>query len=178
MRYALFISNNEDYIDYLRKNAKQAQLCCIVSNGIEIKADAPVFQLNSQKHSPEIEKKMISFLEKNSAEWIVLANYCYLVKQDLIDKFRNRIISVHPSLLPLYPGKIRKVYEEVLNRGSKLTGCTVHFVDEGVDTGRILVQEPVKILENDTVMSFHKRMIEAEQKALAGALDLIAKEKV
>lgn len=113
---------------------------------------------------------------------IVLAGFLVVLPEPLIREYKNRIINIHPSLIPSFCGKGfygLRVHEAVLNRGVKVTGATVHFVDEGTDTGPILLQKAVAVLEGDTPELLQRRVMEqAEWILLPKAIDLIANGKV
>lgn len=113
---------------------------------------------------------------------IVLAGFLVTIPAAMIEKYRNRIINIHPSLIPSFCGVGfygLKVHEAVLARGVKVTGATVHFVDEGTDTGPILLQKSVEVHEEDTPESLQQRVMEeAEWQLLPRAIDLIANGKV
>lgn len=117
-------------------------------------------------------------VEQAAPELIVLAGFLVVLPQCMIEKYRNRIINIHPSLIPSFCGKGyygMKVHEEALKRGVKVTGATVHFVDEGTDTGPIILQKAVEVKEDDTPESLQKRVMkEAEWKILPEAIRLIA----
>ncbi len=113
---------------------------------------------------------------------IVLAGCLVVLPEALIKKYTNKIINIHPSLIPAFCGKGYyglKVHEEVLKRGVKLTGATCHFVDAGTDTGPIIFQKPVEILENDTPEILQRRVMEqAEWIILPKAIDDIANGRI
>ena len=113
---------------------------------------------------------------------IVLAGFLVVLPEQMITKYRNRIINVHPSLIPSFCGKGfygLKVHEAALKRGVKVTGATVHFVDEGTDTGPIILQRAVEVKAGDTPEILQKRVMEqAEWKILPQAIDLIANGKL
>ena len=121
-----------------------------------------------------------AFLDK--VDLIVLAGFLVTIPAAMIEKYRNRIINIHPSLIPSFCGVGfygLKVHEAVLARGVKVTGATVHFVDEGTDTGPILLQKSVEVNEDDTPESLQRRVMEeAEWQLLPRAIDLIANGKV
>ena len=113
---------------------------------------------------------------------IVLAGCLVVIPEEMVKSYPNRIINIHPSLIPAFCGKGfygLKVHEKVLERGVRVTGATVHFVDEGTDTGPIILQQPVMTAQEDTPEILQKRVMEqAEWKILPKAIDLIANEKV
>lgn len=106
------------------------------------------------------QEKLADFLLAEGVEIICLAGFMRLVKAPLLEKFPNRIINIHPSLLPHFPGMM--AWKQAVDAGVKESGCTVHYVDEGMDTGPILLQATVPVLENDTPETLHKR-IQAEE---------------
>ena len=125
------------------------------------------------------------FLEKMDAlnpDLIVLAGFLVVIPPKMIEKYRNRIINIHPSLIPSFCGTGYyglKVHEAALARGVKVVGATVHFVDEGTDTGPIILQKAVEVEEGDTPEVLQRRVMEqAEWKILPKAIDLIANGKV
>ena len=113
---------------------------------------------------------------------MVLAGFLVVLPESMIQKYRNRIINIHPSLIPSFCGTGYyglKVHEGALARGVKVTGATVHFVDEGTDTGPIILQQPVMVEQEDTPETLQRRVMEqAEWKILPRAIDLIARGKV
>lgn len=126
-----------------------------------------------------------AFLEKlNSYEvdLVVLAGFLVVIPEMMIRQYRNRIINIHPSLIPSFCGKGfygLKVHEGVLSRGVKVTGATVHFVDEGTDTGPIILQKAVEVQQGDTPEILQRRVMEqAEWVIMPKAIDLIANGKV
>lgn len=125
---------------------------------------------------------LLSALESFEPDLIVLAGYLVAVPPEMVGHFRGRIINIHPSLIPSFCGKGYyglKVHEAVLERGVKVTGATVHFVDEGMDTGAILLQKAVEVRPGDTPEALQRRVMEeAEWKILPRAIDLIANGKV
>lgn len=130
----------------------------------------------------EFHKALISALDERKVDLVVLAGYLVVIPEEMIQKYRNRIINVHPSLIPSFCGTGYyglKVHEGVLSRGVKVTGATVHFVDEGTDTGPIILQKAVAVEQGDTPEVLQRRVMEqAEWKILPQAIDLIANGKV
>jgi len=124
----------------------------------------------------------LDILEEHKIDLIVLAGYLSIVPELIIKKYSNKIINVHPSLIPAFSGKGYyglKVHEEVLKRGCKLTGATVHFVDEGTDTGLIIMQKAVGVEVEDTAESLQKRVMEkAEWIILPKTIDLISNNMI
>ena len=121
-------------------------------------------------------------MDRYELDLIVLAGFLVKVPEIMIEKYRNRIINIHPSLIPSFCGVGYyglKVHEAALKRGVKLTGATVHFVDEGMDSGPILLQKAVEVLPGDTPESLQKRVMEqAEWQLLPQAIDMIANGRI
>ena len=111
---------------------------------------------------------------KNSL--ICLAGFMRILSPEFIKKFKNRILNIHPSILPAFPGL--DAQRQAIESGVDHSGCTVHFVDEGVDTGPIIVQETVKIKNDDTEETLSKRILAKEHKAYVKAVKLIAEKKI
>jgi phosphoribosylglycinamide formyltransferase-1 len=118
------------------------------------------------------EKAYISAIEASGADIIVLAGFMRIIKPGLLNAFPQRIINIHPSLLPAFPGL--HAWQQALEYGVKVAGCTVHFVDAGTDTGPIIVQKSVPVLDDDTAELLHARIQEQEHIAYQEALQLIA----
>ena len=123
-------------------------------------------------------KGLLEALDEVAPDLIVLAGFLVVIPEEMIERYRNRIINVHPSLIPSFCGTGfygLKVHEGVLERGVKVTGATVHFVDEGTDTGPIILQKAVYVKAGDTPKTLQLRVMEeAEWKILPQAIDLIA----
>lgn len=125
---------------------------------------------------------VIGAFDKEQVDLVVLAGYLVILPENLIEKYKNKMINIHPSLIPSFCGAGfygLKVHERVLERGVKVTGATVHFVDEGTDTGPIILQKAVEVKQGDTPEVLQRRVMEeAEWKILPRAIDLIANGKV
>ena len=130
----------------------------------------------------EFNKAFLEKLDSYEVDLVVLAGFLVVIPPEMIAKYRNRIINVHPSLIPSFCGTGfygLKVHEGALERGVKVTGATVHFVDEGTDTGPIILQKAVEVLDGDTPEILQRRVMEqAEWVILPKAIDLIANGKV
>ena len=130
----------------------------------------------------EFHKALLAELQKNQIDLVVLAGYLVAVPPMIVEAYPNRIINIHPSLIPSFCGTGfygLRVHEGVLNRGVKITGATVHFVDTGTDTGPIRLQKAVEVQQGDTPEVLQRRVMEeAEWKILPEAIDLIANGKV
>ena len=170
---------------------KNAEISLVISNkasafalerakkaGIEAKCISP-----SAFGARELfNKALIKALDEAEIDLVVLAGFLVIIPGEMVAKYRNRIINIHPSLIPSFCGTGHyglKVHEKALERGVKLTGATVHFVDEGTDSGPIILQKAVEVKDNDTAESLQLRVMEeAEWKILPEAIELIASGKV
>jgi phosphoribosylglycinamide formyltransferase 1 len=114
--------------------------------------------------SPGVEERLAGALRDAGCEMLVLAGYMRMVKAPLLDAFPDRILNIHPSLLPAFPGL--DAWRQALEAGALHSGCTVHMVDSGMDTGRILAQRTVPVLPGDTPGSLHARIQQAEHELL------------
>ncbi len=130
----------------------------------------------------EFNDALLSAIDDASPDLIVLAGFLVVLPEKLVKKYSNKIINIHPSLIPSFCGVGYyglRVHEEALKRGVKVTGATVHFVDEGCDSGPIILQKAVEIQQDDTPEILQKRVMEqAEWKIMPKAIDLIANGRV
>ena len=127
------------------------------------------------------EDKIIELLKENNIDLIVLAGYLKIITPKFVDEFRNKIINIHPSLIPSFCGKGyygEKVHQGVIDYGAKVTGATVHFVDEGADTGAIIMQETVNVEQGDDAKSLAKRVLEVEHRILKESIRLFCENKL
>lgn len=164
----IVISNNPNA--YALERAK--------NNGINAECISP----KNFESREEFNDALINRLDECNLDLIVLAGCMVVLPAKLIEKYRNKIINIHPALIPAFCGKGfygLHVHEEVLKRGVKLTGATVHFVDEGTDTGPIILQKAVEVKNDDTPEVLQRRVMEeAEWKIMPEAINLIANGKV
>ena len=130
----------------------------------------------------EFDDALLKLLQSYQVDLVVLAGYLVIVPKNVVKAYTNRIINIHPSLIPSFCGDGfygLKVHEAVLARGNKVTGATVHFVDDGTDTGPIILQKAVYVQEGDTPEVLQKRVMEeAEWNILPEAINLIANDKI
>lgn len=170
---------------------KNAEISLVISNkasafalerakkvGIEAKCIAP-----SAFGTRELfNKALIKALDEAKIDLVVLAGFLVIIPEEMVAKYRDRIINIHPSLIPSFCGTGYyglKVHEKALERGVKLTGATVHFVDEGTDSGPIILQKAVEVKDDDTAESLQLRVMEeAEWKILPEAIELVVSGKV
>ena len=112
------------------------------------------------KLEPEAELRVVEILQNAAVEWVVLAGYMRMIKPPLLEAFPRRIINIHPSLLPAFPAL--ESWKQALAAGVAETGCTVHYVDAGMDTGDVIAQRAVPVLPGDTAETLHARIQVAE----------------
>lgn len=196
LNIAVFVSgggtNLQGIIDNIKTGfIKNARIALVISN----KKDAYALERAENNNIPRktLSQKdfkshdlyceaLLKTLAGYKVDLIVLAGYLLIMPETIIKEYRNRIINIHPSLIPSFCGKGYyglKVHEAVLERGCKITGATVHFVDEGTDTGPIILQKAVEVLEEDTPKSLQSRVMEeAEWKILPETINLIANNKI
>jgi phosphoribosylglycinamide formyltransferase-1 len=126
------------------------------------------------KLEPEQEERLAQMLREAGVELVVLAGYMRMVKSPLLDAFPRRIINIHPSLLPEFPGL--EAWRQAVDARASKSGCTVHFVDAGMDTGEIIAQSEVPVLPDDTAETLHARIQIAEHKLYPAVLAQLAAE--
>lgn len=119
------------------------------------------------------EQAYLTAMQDARVDLVVLAGFMRILKGAFLKAFENRVVNIHPSLLPAFPGM--KSWKQALDHGVKVTGCTVHFVDQGVDSGPIIAQESVPVLENDTAETLHERIHAAEHRLYPRCIAMIAK---
>lgn len=190
-KIAVLISGGGSNLQAIIDNIENGYLNCSIECVISDKKDAfglerakrhniKTYVFDKKEYGAELSYRILETLE-NKVDLIVLAGYLSILNWDIIKKFKDKIINVHPSLIPSFCGKGMygiKVHEKALEYGVKITGCTVHFVDEGTDTGSIIIQKAVEVKDNDTAESLQKRVLEQEHRALSEAIKLISEDKV
>ena len=128
------------------------------------------------KLDEEAERNLLATLEKENVDLIVLAGFMRILKGEFLRVFEHRVVNIHPSLLPAFPGL--EAWKQALDYGVKVTGCTVHFVDQGVDTGPIIGQQTVHVVAGDTAHTLHARIQEAERELYPECVAALARGKV
>lgn len=158
------ISNNKNAYALQRAEKNGIKACCVSPKDYESRE--------------EFNRVLLDTVNEAAPDLIVLAGFLVVIPKEMIAAYRNRIINIHPSLIPSFCGTGYyglKVHEGVLERGVKITGATVHFVDEGTDTGPIILQKAVAVEEDDTPEVLQKRVMEqAEWMIMPKAIDMIA----
>ena len=128
------------------------------------------------KLDEQAEQAFVKRLAEAEVDLIVLAGFMRILKGDFLRAFANRVINIHPSLLPAFPGL--EAWKQALDYGVKVTGCTVHFVDQGIDSGPILGQETVPVLEGDTAATLHERVQQAERSLYPKVVRALAEGRI
>ena len=183
-------SNMEAILKTIKKQKIPIKPSVVISNkpnarGLRIAAKLGVKteviqSKNFKGNRIEYDKKIISVLTKNGVTQkngiVCLAGFMRIISPYFIKKYKNRILNIHPALLPAYPGL--DAQKKALENGARYTGCTVHLVDEGVDSGPIILQAVVKVNENDTEEKLSKRILSKEHKIYPQAVNLFAQKKI
>ena len=169
---------NTELVGVISNNKNAYALTRAEENGIDAKCISPKDYESREVFNQELLKAVDAY----EPDLIVLAGYLVVIPPEMIKKYKNRIINIHPSLIPSFCGTGYyglKVHEAALARGVKVVGATVHFVDEGTDTGPIILQKAVEVQNGDTPEVLQRRVMEqAECKIHPRAIDLIANGKV
>lgn len=178
-------SNLQAIIDAIEKRSLEAVVAVVISN----KADVPALERARRHGVPAIfldpkatpgreqyDTLLLERLREHDVELIVLAGYMKIVTRVLLDAYPNRIMNIHPSLLPAFPGLTAQ--KQALDWGVKFAGCTVHFVTEGVDAGPIIRQAGVPVFESDTEETLSARILSEEHRIYTEAIQLFAEGRL
>lgn len=181
MRLAVLLSgrgsNFQAIHEAIQRGELDAEIVCVISNRPDAKGierakeygyDAHVIDHKAFPNRAAHEEAVLRVLEEARPDYIVLAGYMRLLSASFVERWRNRILNIHPSLLPAFPGVDAQA--QALKAGVKVSGCTVHFVDENLDAGPVIVQREVPVLPGDTVESLSARILEQEHQAYVEAI--------
>lgn len=124
----------------------------------------------------EHETAMINLLKTNKTDLVIAAGYMRVLTPHFVSEYRNKIINIHPALLPSFPGT--HAQKQAFDKGVKITGCTTHFIDEGTDTGPIIMQAAVPVLENDSLESLSSRILKEEHRIFQETVKLFCEDKL
>lgn len=184
-------TNLQAIIDAIENGNINAKIVTVISNRSKAYAlerarnkniDAVFISAKQAGSKEAFEEKIISHLKEKQVDLVVMAGFMVILSSKFISEFKNKIINIHPSLIPSFCGEGYyglKVHEEALKKGVKVTGATVHFVDEGADTGPIILQKAVEVKDDDTPEILQKRVMEeAEWKIFPEAIGLYADNKL
>jgi len=178
-------SNLQSIIDHIENGTLPAQIQIVVSNNPEAyglvrakKHGIPCAVLNHQDFSSreDFDRELIRILQNTGIELIVLAGFMRILTASFLHAFEQKIINIHPALLPAFPGT--HVQQKAIDYGVKFSGCTVHFVDEGVDTGPIIIQAVVPVHKNDTAETLADRILKEEHKIYPQAIRYFAEDRI
>jgi phosphoribosylglycinamide formyltransferase-1 len=161
-RISIVISDNRNA--FALKRAKQ--------NNIEIE----YINFKSFKNREDYDKKIMECLKEKDIDLVVLAGYMRILSPYFIKMYKNRIMNIHPALLPSFPGL--HAQRQAVEYGVKISGCTVHFVDEGVDSGPIILQKAVEVKDNDTEESLAERILKEEHQIYPRAIQLFSQGRL
>jgi len=164
-------SNMQAIQDAIMAGRLPARIVCVISDVPDAfilerarRAGIPAFYVDpapfKTKLDGEAEQRVLAYLREHGAEAVLLAGFMRMVKQGLLRAYPHRVLNIHPALLPAFPGL--EAWRQAIEYGVKVSGCTVHFVDEGMDTGPIIAQQAVPVHDDDTPETLHARIQEAE----------------
>ena len=178
-------TNLQAIIDRAARGDLHAEVVCVISNKAEAfglerarKHGIAAIHLDHKSFSgrSEYDAALVKTLQELGVELVILAGFMRIVTPVLLDAFPNRVMNIHPALLPSFPGL--DAQKQALEYGAKLSGCTVHFVDAGTDTGPIILQSAVPVLEGDTVASLSERIHHEEHRLYPAAIQLFAEGRL
>lgn len=174
-------SNLQSIIDGCESGYINGIVKLVISNKTDAYGLERAKKYNIKSFIEKEETKIINLLKEEDIDLVVLAGYLKIISPNLVEAFRNKIINIHPSLIPAFCGEGyygKKVHESVINYGAKLSGATVHFVDEGADTGPIIMQKSVEVKFNDTPNSLADRVLSVEHEILKESVKLYCDNKL
>jgi phosphoribosylglycinamide formyltransferase-1 len=183
-------SNMESILKAIKKKRIPINAAVVISNKHDAKGlkIAKKFGVNIEiveskgfkGNRAQYDKKIISILSKHGVTpkngLVCLAGYMRIISPEFVKKYKNRIINIHPSLLPAFPGLNSQ--KQALEYGAKYSGCSVHFVDTGMDTGPVIIQAVVKVNEKDTEKSLSAKILKEEHRIYPEAVNLFARKKI
>lgn len=188
-RIAVFISgrgsNFKAILNEINKGTINGSIALVVSDNPGAKGllfarenniECVVFEKNKDESRSDYFDKIISALRARDIELILLAGFMKVLSGNIVRAYRNRVLNIHPALLPSFPGE--QAQKQALEYGVKFSGCTVHIVDEGVDTGPIVLQEAVPVLDDDTEEILSDRILEKEHIIYSRAVKLLCDDKL
>ncbi len=182
-------SNLQAIIEEIETGTVKAEIAVVIANKQEISAleraerhglttvfldPKSVAGLSNPRQA--YDRKLLETLKQHQVQLVVLAGYMKMITSVLINSYESRIMNVHPSLLPSFPGL--HAQQQALDHGVKVSGCTVHFVTEGMDTGPIILQQAVPVKEGDTAITLSERILKEEHRLLPRAIQLFAEGRL
>lgn len=179
-------SNLQAVIDNIENGSLSAEISVVISDQADAfalercrKHNIPAVHISSKGYKgrrEEYDALLVQELKKRQVDLVILAGFMRIITKTLVQAFPNRIMNIHPALLPAFPGL--HVQKAAIEHGVKFSGCTVHFVDEGMDTGPIIIQAAVPVLDNDTEDTLAGRILKQEHKVFSRAIQLFAEGKL
>lgn len=182
-------TNLQAIIDGIKKGRINGSIKLVISNRKDAyglvrcqKENIESMYINPKEYDDlAYNRRLMEEFKKRDIDLIVLAGYMRVLSKEFVKNYENRIINIHPSLIPSFSGKGyygERVHRAALDYGVKYTGATVHFVDEGTDTGPIILQEVVPVYDEDTVETLSQRVLEVEHRILVEAVSLYCQNKL
>lgn len=178
-------SNLQSIMDAAAAGKIKAEVAAVISDNKDAfalerarKAGIPALHVNPKNFGSkeEYERAILKLLKEHNVQLVCLAGYMRIVGRVILDAFPNRVINIHPALLPAFPGLHGQ--QQAWDYGVKYSGCTVHFVDEGMDTGSIIIQAVVPVYDDDTADTLAARILEQEHKIYPEAIGLLAEGRL
>jgi phosphoribosylglycinamide formyltransferase-1 len=178
-------SNLQSIIDHIEKGSLKAIIKIVISNNPDAygltrakKHGIPIVVLKNGdfKNKEDYDLELINILKNNSVDLVILAGFMRIITSTVLNAFPQKIMNIHPALLPSFPGIHGQ--KQALEYGVKLSGCTVHFVDEGVDTGPIIIQNAVQVFDDDTEETLAARILKEEHRIYPQAIQLFSEGKI
>ncbi|MGP8152696.1 MAG: phosphoribosylglycinamide formyltransferase [Smithella sp.] len=178
-------SNLQSIIDHIEKGSLKAAIKIVISNNPDAfgitrakKQGIPCVILKNSdfKSKEDFDLKLIKILKDNDVDLVILAGFMRIISPAFLKAFAHKIMNIHPALLPSFPGLHGQ--KQALDYGVKFSGCTVHFVDEGIDTGPVIIQSVVQVFDDDTEETLAARILREEHKIYPQAIQLFADGKI
>ncbi len=185
-RLAVFVSGRGSNFKSLYEKVKSGDICLVITDNPDAGAldyanekniDNYVLRIDEENYT----ERLLSLLNKYKIDFILLAGYLKKIPEEVVSKFKWRILNIHPALLPKFGGKGmfgKNVHKAVIDAGEKETGVTIHFIDDEYDKGLIIAQETVKVLPGDTAETLSKRVLEIEHKLYPYIVELLCRDKI
>ena len=181
-------SNMQAIINNVKSGKLNANLCVVISNNLNSgalekakKENIPNYHISEKTHPQNTELEIINTLKRHNVDTVILAGYMKKVSQELIKQFNNRVLNIHPALLPKFGGKGMygmNVHKAVIEANERVTGATIHLVNANYDEGKILAQMQVPVFSDDTVDTLAARVLEVEHQLYSDTLIKIANNEI
>jgi phosphoribosylglycinamide formyltransferase-1 len=178
-------TNLQAIIEAIEEGKIEGKIKIVISDNLDAYALKRAEQYNIEtqyinhkefKNREDYDKKIVETLENKEVELVVLAGYMRILSSYFIKAYKNKIINIHPALLPSFPGL--RAQKQAVKYGVKISGCTVHFVDEGMDSGPIILQSAVEVSEDDTEESLAERILKEEHRIYSQAIQLFSQGRL